>query len=125
MTRHTDAEQERASLGAFIDRAGRDGFDTAHTFFDCGEVVFLNPDTADLWGFWQAARRAPAAPVPKGWKLVPVVPTSEMLGAADREHTARGLVSIALISYQAMLAAAPQPLEAAQHTHVHNTRNNT
>ena len=58
MTRHTDAEQERASLGAFIDRAGRDGFDTAHTFFDCGEVVFLNPDTADLWGFWQAARRA-------------------------------------------------------------------
>lgn len=65
MTHHTDAEQERASLGAFIDRAGRDGFDTAHTFFDCGGVVFFNPDTADLWGFWQAARRDPAVqPMP-------------------------------------------------------------
>lgn len=51
---------------------------------------------------------------PAEWKLVPVVPTSGMLGTADREHAARGLVSIALISYQAMLAAAPQPPEAAQ-----------
>lgn len=65
------------------------------------------------WSAWKAARQATAATVPQGLKLVPLVPTSEMLGAADREHAARGLVSIALISYQAMLAAAPQPPEAA------------
>jgi hypothetical protein len=115
MTRHTDAEQERASLGAFIDRAGRDGFDTAHTFFDCGEVVFLNPDTADLWGFWQAARRAPAAPVPQGWKLVPEEST-EAMARAFRADDAPGYFCMTTLRcadfserYVAMLAAAPQP----------------
>jgi hypothetical protein len=40
---------------------------------------------------------------------VPEKPTPEMLAAADREHAALKLISIALISYKAMLAAAPQP----------------
>lgn len=51
-------------------------------------------------------------PVVPGWKLVPVEPTPEMLHAADAEHGARGLVSIALISYRAMLAVAPAPVQA-------------
>lgn len=92
MTHHTDAE--RADFEAWLG------------IKPCGAAHDL------AWSAWKAARRAPEAPVHQGLKLVPVVPTSEMLGAADREHAARGLVSIALISYQAMLAAAPQPPEA-------------
>ena len=93
MTHHADAE--RAEFEAWL---GIKPCGAAHDF---------------AWEAWKAARRAQAAFVPHGLKRVPVVPTSEMLGAADREHAARGLVSIALISYQAMLAAAPQPPEAA------------
>jgi hypothetical protein len=106
MTRHTDAEQERASLGAFIDRAGRDGFDTAHTFFDCGEVVFLNPDTADLWGFWQAARRAPAAPVPQGLREAAQAVVERWDTPLWKDVPA---TAVYIADLRAALAAAPQP----------------
>lgn len=36
------------------------------------EGNYLLLTTANGWMWWQAARRAPAAPVPQGWKLVPV-----------------------------------------------------
>ena len=58
----------------------------------------------------QAARRAPAAPVPQGWKMVPVEPTREMIDAMPPvEETGYWAM------YEAALAAAPQPPEAAPH----------
>lgn len=50
-------------------------------------------------------RRAPAAPVPHGWKLVPVEPTDEILAATSWPGCAK-------TDYAHMLAAAPQPPEA-------------
>ncbi|MBS7349633.1 MAG: hypothetical protein KIG95_05655 [Comamonas sp.] len=72
--------------------------------------------TYGVWGtaqaalcaeFWQAARRAQV--VPQGWKLVPVEPTQEMKRAGMSERHDDLSRSV----YQAMLAAAPQPPEAA------------
>jgi hypothetical protein len=59
------------------------------------------------WLVWQAARRAQV--VPQGWKLVPVEPTQEMKRAGMSERHDDLSRSV----YQAMLAAAPQPPEAA------------
>lgn len=79
----------------------------------------LSPAIAKLE---QAARRAPAAPVPQGWKLVPVDPTQDMIDAADqsdREYSQRAFGGAMHLSqsgedhWHAMLAAAPQPPEAA------------
>lgn len=50
----------------------------------------------------QAARRAPAVPVPQGWLPVPIEPTQEM---QDAMHT----TGHAPTRYAVMLAAAPQP----------------
>jgi hypothetical protein len=61
---HT-TEQERASLRAFIEMAEREGFDTAHQWYEAKGWVFFSPSTADCWRYWQAARRAPAVPVPQ------------------------------------------------------------
>lgn len=61
----------------------------------------------------QAARRAPAAPVPQGWKRVPVEPTENMYMCVgyykDDPAIAKRVIRR---DYQAMLAAAPQPPEA-------------
>lgn len=61
----------------------------------------------------QAARRAPAVPVPQGWKLVPVEPTENMYMCVgyykDDPAIAKRVIRR---DYQAMLAAAPQPPEA-------------
>lgn len=62
----------------------------------------------DYWSLWQAARRTQV--VPKGWKLVPALPTLKMQQAAlkhvARQHQTRDV-------YEAMLSAAPQPQEPA------------
>ena len=73
---------------------------------NCGQYVYWSSE----WTAWQAARAQPAQAeaVPPTHVLVPVEPTPEMLQAADKEHASRNLVSIALISYRAMLEAAPQ-----------------
>lgn len=61
----------------------------------------------------QAARRAPAAPVPQGWKLVPEWPTVEMSVAGDDVYREDGPdVFSSNTIYTRMLAAAPQPPEA-------------
>lgn len=58
------------------------------------------------------AHPAPTQPVPQGWKLVPVEPTSNMLAAMSGEwHSSRW--AAARIQYAAMLAAAPQPEQPA------------
>ena len=104
---HT-TEQERASLRAFIEMAEREGFDTAHQWYEAKGWVFFSPSTADCWRYWQAARRAPV--VPQGWKI-----TEEMHVAAVKVlHRASGVDGLPQRMVDAMLAAAPQPPEAAQ-----------
>ena len=65
MTHHTDAERAEFeawahSVGLPVDQAG------------CGLYAKAETQAAWMAWQWQAARRAPAAPVLKGWKLVPV-----------------------------------------------------
>lgn len=50
-----------------------------------------------------------AAPVPQGWKLVPIEPSVEQINAAHAKGFFRQL---AIPLYDAMLAVAPQPPEA-------------
>jgi hypothetical protein len=72
------------------------------------------------WWAWQAARRAPAAPVPQGWKRVPVIPTDEMVDAACQDGINLNGRPVwkhtydvqATWRWQRMIAAAPQPPEA-------------
>lgn len=56
----------------------------------------------------QAVRRAPAAPVPQGWKSVP----TELLERVLDSETVNEMAD-ASDELRAMLAAAPQPPEAA------------
>lgn len=54
----------------------------------------------------EPVKTAPAVAVPTGWKLVPLVPTSEMIDAWRLDQAqGRSLQS----SYVAMLAASPTP----------------
>lgn len=62
--------------------------------------------------------RAPAAPVPQGWKMVPVEPTKEMLQRACSDHGYPGGSRwVYRDGYRSMLAAAPQPPELATSEH--------
>ena len=76
MTQNTD--QERKLFEAFASDDGK--WPQAIERDAKGNYLLLT--TAHGWMWWQAARRAPAAPVPQGWKPVTVEPTSEMLKAA-------------------------------------------
>lgn len=64
------------------------------------------------------ARRDPAAPVPQGWKLVPVEPTEDMLSAGGEVSVEGDFCGNQVLwhsevktIYAAMLAAALQPPE--------------
>lgn len=75
----------------------------------------LSPAIANLE---KSALRAPAAPVPQGWKLVPVIPTYGMLDAmhgvcSETGKPMQSNIDQAEHKYASMLAAAPQPPEAA------------
>ena len=109
MTHHTDAE--RAAFEAWAKS------ENMNIGSDCDG--YIHADTAVASMAWQAARRAPAAPVPQE-------PTSKqiVLGAgallgqpentADNRHPDwHSAVTKARSVYLAMLAAAPQPPEAA------------
>lgn len=109
MTHHTDAE--RAEFEEFASVNGERPELVARN--QAGE--YLRLDTATGWMWWQAARRAPAEPVPQE-------PTSKqvVLGAgallgqpentADNRHPDwHSAVAKARSVYLAMLAAAPQP----------------
>ena len=84
---------------------------------DLRDAKWLDPECADA-GACQSLRFKPAAPsAPKGWKLVPVEPTEEMLAAAhegDREYTLRCFGDVMTIQqsphdhWVAMVAAAPE-----------------
>ena len=66
MTHHTDAE--RLAFEAVVSDDGK--WPQAIERDAKGNYLLLT--TAHGWMWWQAARRAPATPVPQGWKLVPV-----------------------------------------------------
>ena len=64
--------------------------------------------------YQQAACRAPAAPVPQGWKLVPVEPTEKMIiegGCAQTLKDGHRYIGecAAKTAWSFMLAAAPKP----------------
>jgi len=93
-------------------------FEKVNGFVSTGDPMFY--DQMLLCKAWalKAWRKAtpPAAPVPEGWKMVPVNPTPEMLAAADqgdREYTLRNFGDIQTVMqgpedhYAAMLDAAP------------------
>ncbi|MDH0897971.1 Lar family restriction alleviation protein [Comamonas aquatica] len=127
MTHHTDAELLpcpfcgcEAHFEMDDDRwewiecgsCGMQGNRSASLMEDC------KPKLAEAWN-----RRAPAAPVPQGWKLVPVEST-EAMARAFRADDAPGYFCMTTLRcadfserYAAMLAAAPQPPEHTPSEH--------
>ncbi|MDH1900867.1 hypothetical protein N5D67_00895 [Comamonas aquatica] len=124
MTHHTDAERAkfeamRAEFEAIFGPmpwgctwTGRGYCATEYNAWNANSYS----DKFDGWvAAWQAARRAPAAPVPQGWKLVPEWPTVEMSVAGDDVYREDGPeVFSSNTIYTRMLAAAPQPPEAEE-----------
>lgn len=120
MTHHTDAELLPCPFCG--DHAETDFIPEHHSYaIEChsmGCAARVIKDTAsDAIEAWN--RRAPAAPVPQGWKLVPEKGT-EAMARAFRADDAPGYFCMTTLRcadfserYAAMLAAAPQPPEAA------------
>ena len=116
MTHHTDAERAEFEA-AFIAEKMRLSPGSSEDFErkwwlgrEDDEYREIVAETA--WWAWQAARRAPAAPVPKGWKLVPdeANMTDEQAEAICRLANVCGGGAYGI--YRAALEAAPQPPEA-------------
>lgn len=79
---------------------------------DAWGVSKYKHDTVSLaWEAWQAARRAPAAPVPQGWPSA-WRETIERAAEKVKDSCAYRLSD----DLYAMLAAAPQPPEATPST---------
>lgn len=84
-----------------------------HTDFEVTpEGHYENPITGTWLLIWQAARRAQAQ-VPPGWKLVPVIPTMDMIAAGNRKRQAAAWLTSGInavpATYKAMVDAAPKP----------------
>lgn len=86
------------------------------------EHNFKSPQQRDYEMMQAISKASHPAPVPAGWRLVPVEPTSEMMLAAEKQAWIdAGLLrpmqpldsntwhSTALNRYKAMLQAAPKP----------------
>ena len=73
MTHHTDAE--RAEFEAWA-RNQYPSIDLTRDGIDYSKAL-----ANDYWSLWQAARRDTAAPVTRGWKLVPEKSTEAMARA--------------------------------------------
>lgn len=111
MTHHTDAE--RAELRKAIESA----LDGVH--IEDGTTYWFERIVEEVTTAVMSARRAPAAPVPQGLKLVPEKST-EAMARAFRADDAPGYFFMTTLRcadfaerYAAMLAAAPQTPEAA------------
>ena len=96
---HTSTEQERAEFEAWSQANNK------------YHVSGYNPHN-DLWEAWQAARSAPAAPVPQGWKLVQIElleRIQESLGSflSDQGWSQSDMDTADALG--GLLAAAPQP----------------
>lgn len=116
MTHHTEAE--RAELCAIVQKhltAWTKEMEN-YSYFSSNPGVSQDDYeeiAAEIAADIQAARRAPAAPVPQGWKLVPAEVTKEMQDAWDSAPQDEDADDEFYGAYRAMLAAAPQPPEAA------------
>lgn len=112
MTHHTDAE--RAEFERLIKSHGgpamslrllknEDG--TYHWAETQGLFEIFSAGAA-----WQSARRAPAAPVPQGYKIT----EEQHVAAVKVLHRAAGVDGLPQRMLDAILAAAPQPPEAEE-----------
>lgn len=121
MTHHTDAERAEFDLMRFaFESKGSEAY-------KAWLIEVRDGDSYKPWGVvndwrnwqtaWQAARRAPAAPVPQG--VVEPIDTVKYWRDAyanpqgDEHFMGHGMVVKIFDDYLGMLAAAPQPPEAA------------
>ena len=92
----------------------REGFDAWFDQVVRPRVTYGSPDTLkdthrpafQAGAAWQ---RAQAAGVPEGWRLVPVEPTEEMLGAGYDAYGQGHFTPAIIDCYRAMLAACKGP----------------
>jgi len=112
----TDEKSPRADLSAFdvatIERARLAVREYMDWISDTGgdETGKLSPFAQDALVHqfaWYLSRRSP----PSGYRLVPVEPTREMIGAGVNEAHRQGGSYAASEIYRAMIAAAPQSTE--------------
>ena len=105
MTHHTDAE--RKLFEAFASDNGN--WPKAIERDAKGNYLLLTTENGWMW--WQAARSAPAAPLPQGYKIT----EEQHVAAVKVLHRAAGVDDLPQRMLDAILAAAPQPPEPAQH----------
>ena len=98
---HTSTEQERKLFEAVASDNGK--WPQAIERDAKGNYLLLT--TANGWMWWQAARRAPAAPVPQGYKIT----EEQHVAAVKVLHRAAGVDGLPQRMLNAMLAATPQP----------------
>ena len=122
MTHHT--EQERAECRKAFEFELIDNHQYVPSDFVRDGDYYADDDTQFAWELawssWQAARRAPVAPVPQGWTLkgyedgsiTVQAPSGERWRYQETPGTGTGSEFIYSL-LKAMLAAAPQPPEAA------------
>ena len=120
MTHHTDAERAEFELM-------RDAFESKGSeAYKAWLIQVRDGDSYKPWDIvndwrnwqtaWQAARRAPAAPVPQGWKPVPVElleRIQESLGSFVSDQGWSQSDMDTADALDGLLAAAPQPPVAA------------
>ena len=102
---HTSTEQERKLFEAVASDDGK--WPQAIERDAKGNYLLLT--TANGWMWWQAARRAPTVLVPQGYKIT----EEQHVAAVKVLHRAAGVDGLPQRMIDAMLAAAPQPPEAA------------
>lgn len=109
MTASTDQERQE-----FEEWAVEEGLHIDRNKYGC-EERYASISTQSAFRGWQAKSRAQV--VPKGWKLVPEEPTPAMYDRVMREgyyhDDPKAVKAVLRAEYQDMLAAAPQPPEAA------------
>ena len=80
---------------------------------DLGITGYTDVELTIAWHAWQAARCSQLAAVPYGWKLVPVIPTMDMIAAGNRKRQATVWLTSGInavpATYKAMLDVAPKP----------------
>lgn len=104
---HTSTEQERKLFEAFASDNG--GWPKAIERDAKGNYLLLT--TAVGWMWWQAARRAPAAPVPQGLRKAAQAVVDRWDTPLWKDVPA---TAVYIADLRAALAAAPQPPEAVQ-----------
>ncbi|MDH0900890.1 hypothetical protein N5C12_16250 [Comamonas aquatica] len=124
MTHHTDAERAEfeawrvAEIRKDLPKADVTDGHIRHVFmrWSATQKRYLARDAQIGWEAWKAARRAPAAPVPQGWKPVPVElleRIQESLGSFVSDQGWSQSDMDTADALDGLLAAAPRPPVAA------------